>query len=550
MCARSSLYSNPKPCKHLSDYKLRCVSNGFKDLQKFIKAGSNGRARVDKDNTEVRRCSFCNGYRGRLFMCLICSSVSCSSHVGLHTQSENGHDIAVDIERAELYCCLCGDQVYDSEFDGIVVSERVKDLPVDKNGGFEGVEGRSIKRRKLDSKLDPGINDDLKKARLLMSSRDQRQKSCYPLGLRGLNNLGSTCFMNSVLQALLHAPPFSNYFLNDRHNHDQCPIKSGGKPCLLCEMDTISSAMLSGDHTPYSPARLLYSWWQHSTSLASYEEKDAHEFFISLLNGIHENSEEGRARDDSKDKGDCQCIAHRAFSGLLRSDVMCITCGFTSTTDEPCFDISLNMPTSSFSFKGVANKAVKPNEQIGLSTLSGCLELYTRPERLGSDQKFCCQNCQGTGSSLKQMSIKRLPLVLCLHIKRVEHSPSSKRFLKNDQYLQFPFSLDMTAYLSSSIVRKRFENRIFAFECHNSDSSAAYEIFAVVSHFGKFDSGHYVTYLRIKNQWYKCDDPWINEVDEETVRASKSYMLFYVQKRLFNIPRVSPRRDPLASGSK
>jgi uncharacterized UBP type Zn finger protein len=32
-----------------------------------------------------------------------------------------------------------------------------------------------------------------------------------------------------------------------------------------------------------------YSWWRHSSDLASYEQQDAHEFFISILDRIHDN---------------------------------------------------------------------------------------------------------------------------------------------------------------------------------------------------------------------------------------------------------------------
>lgn len=32
----------------------------------------------------------------------------------------------------------------------------------------------------------------------------------------------------------------------------------------------------------------VFSWWQHSENLASYEQQDAHEFFISMLDRIHE----------------------------------------------------------------------------------------------------------------------------------------------------------------------------------------------------------------------------------------------------------------------
>ncbi|KAK8545355.1 hypothetical protein V6N12_026191 [Hibiscus sabdariffa] len=470
MCVRSSLYTNPKPCKHLADYKLRNGFHGYDYLQNCLKITPNGRTRVVNHSTKVPRCSFCNGYRGRLYICLVCSSISCSSHILLHAQSEHGHDVAIDMERSELYCCLCCDQVYDPDFDKV----------------------------------------------------------------------------------LLHAPPLRNYFLSDRHSREQCKKRSGEKLCLLCDIGALVSAMFSGDRSPYSPAQFLYSWWQHSSNLASYEEQDAHEFFISVLDVIHEK--ESKVRNYSKDDGDCQCIAHRTFSGLLRSDVMCRTCGFTSTTYDPCVDISLNLDTVNLSAADAAIKPLKPDEKMGLSTLSGCLNLFTRAERLGSDQKLHCQNCQELRDTSKQLSIKRHPLVLCLHIKRFEHSVVRKASRKVDRYLQFPFSLDMTPYLSSSIIKRRFGNRLFALEYENADSSAEYDIFAVIAHSGMLESGHYVTYLRLKNQWYKCDDAWISEVDEGIVRASQCYMLFYVQKLLYykanedlSCVRSSPRRDPSVS---
>ncbi|XP_010250248.1 PREDICTED: ubiquitin carboxyl-terminal hydrolase 22-like [Nelumbo nucifera] len=564
----------PLPCPHLSDFKSRHGHKPFRALQECLRVKPLGRAAIRRDPDEVPRCGSCGeSSRPRLYACVACAAVFChsppeSSHAAAHAESMiPGHEIAVDVDRAELFCCACRDQVYDRDFDAAVVLAQTEASTLGGSTMPAAPPENLRKRRRVDYR--PWAPDP--RERVLMgrcSSPLQRGDGDpsvgLPWGLRGLNNLGNTCFMNSVLQALLHTPPLRNYFLSDRHNRYVCQQKNNVsnvprknaighdnsrnlRLCLACDMDAMFSAVFSGDRAPYSPAKFLYSWWQHAANLASYEQQDAHEFFISMLDGIHENVEKGQCRPQRQGSGDC-CIAHRVFSGILRSDVTCTACGFTSTTYDPCVDISLDLePNQGNSAKMVSTKSHhacngEPDSMIssqscGISTLMGCLDRFTRPEKLGSDQKFFCQQCQVRQESLKQMSIRKLPLVSCFHIKRFEHSSTRNMSRKVDRYLQFPFSLDMAPYLSSSILRSRFGNRIFAFDGDEPDAtselSSEFELFAVVTHTGKLDAGHYVTYLRLSNQWYKCDDAWVTQVSDNIVRAAQGYMMFYVQKMLY-----------------
>eukprot|EP01018_Ginkgo_biloba_P006732 Gb_40858 [translate_table: standard] len=647
----------PQPCQHLADYRAKHGLKGYRILQKCLRIRPPGRAGIKREPKEVPRCITCGKNQGRLYACLVCGTVGCwvppeSLHARLHAQTKPGHDIAVDVDRAELFCCKCNDQVYDSDFDMTVMFAQAaaRETPT----GSTRKETMKKRRRVEYRPWSPSSRE-----KLLMSRGSSPlggpEGSRLPWGLRGLNNLGNTCFMNSVLQALLHTPPLRNYFLSDRHNRYVCQKKSPHL-CLACDMDAIFSAAFSGDRTPYSPARFLYSWWQHAANLASYEQQDAHEFFISMLEGIHANvgkdqaSLRGEVRlcslftvewclimvensqilpilavakrnnmwrncltvilefillvgatsesrfmgpelgtaacphgdggmglgygwvrpapvpaslvrvpspvwvpcltgtNTRAGNGDGCCIAHRVFSGLLRSDVTCTVCGFTSTTHDPCVDISLDLEPSlgfeklladSYIWNGDPAQSRMSSQSLGISTLLGCLDRFTRPERLGSDQKFPCQHCQVRQESIKQMSIRRLPLVLCFHIKRFEHSSTRNTSRKVDRYLQFPFSLDMAPYLSSSIVRNRLGNRIFITDGEDSDVacssdlSSEFELFSVVTHTGKLDAGHYVSYLRLSDQWYKCDDAWVSQVSERVVRASQCYMMFYVQKMLY-----------------
>lgn len=269
MSSRNSSFTIPRPCKHLVEYKMKHGLKGYNSIQDLLKFSPYGRTMIDKSKEPLPRCRFCSESNGRLFMCLICSSVTrCinpeSNQTLFHTASVCVHEIAVDVERAELYCSLCCDQVYDLEFDRVVMCKKMLGLPRNGNGIVESSQLRLSKRKRLDFGADLG-SESVKKS--ILRSK-QRSKSCLPLGLRGLNNLGNTCFMNSVLQALLHAPPFRNYFLSDKHNSESCRKASVNRLCLPCDVDAIFSAVFSGDRVPYSPAKFLYRFVDLDQSLS------------------------------------------------------------------------------------------------------------------------------------------------------------------------------------------------------------------------------------------------------------------------------------------
>ena len=321
-----------------------------------------------------------------------------------------------------------------------------------------------------------------------------------PRGVRGVVNLGNTCFMSTVLHATLRSPTVGGFFLRDGHVRELCRCDEhsrsvsaraekeqppgSGLPCLACELDGLVCAMYGGDSKPVVPAAFLHSWWRHAPEhLRGQGQHDAHEFFLGLVSAAHVDLARGAARDgetrrdetpgldsgldsggaranatggdenvgdeqkkvlSGDDDSRCACPMHRAFAGTLRSDVACGACGHVSTKLDPTVGLSLDVPPDG---PGPGGRNQKTRV-----TLEECLRRFARPERLCEDSSigFACARCgDRAAAKTKQMSLSRAPPTLVMHLKRF------RRGAKIDRHVAFPFSLDVSPYAASAAERAR-----------------------------------------------------------------------------------------------
>lgn len=198
------------------------------------------------------------------------------------------------------------------------------------------------------------------------------------------------------------------------------------------------------------------------------------------------------------------------------------------------------------------------------NTLQECLSRFTEPELLGASSKMHCIRCGTRQEAMKQMSIRTLPPIVCFHFKRFEQSFASIRrseMVKIDTPVEFPANgLDLAAFLTSEVLRKRnatktaeaattvetalvaaMQKKLKTGEngvdgggdsvmCENQES--LYDLFAVVNHIGKIDSGHYTALVRRQGQWFRCDDEKVSRVNnvDPVIRSEAAYLVFYVQR--------------------
>lgn len=372
-----------------------------------------------------------------------------------------------------------------------------------------------------------GLNCDI----LLQHPKRRHVSATSTIGLRGLVNLGATCFMNCIVQALIHTPLLRDYFLADRH---ECSAKLSVK-CLVCEVARLFQEFYSGVRAPLSLHRLLHLIWNHARHLAGYEQQDAHEFFIATLDVLHRHCKSSKADLDAKraletatktttkqsaaaaatktatadtnNPTHCQCIIDQIFTGRLQSDVVCQACGGVSTTIDPFWDISLDL--------GEVHNGCGPPK-----SLIDCLERFTRAEHLGDTAKIKCSACKSYQESTKQLSMRTLPIVASFHLKRFEHSSQVDK--KISTFIAFPAELNMQPFMSKQSGVGDGDIGDFR-----------YSLYAVINHVGSLDAGHYTAYVRHhRDVWVKCDDHIIKTATLKQVLDSEGYMLFYHKKIL------------------
>lgn len=301
---------------------------------------------------------------------------------------QTDHFLALHLLSDTIYCALCRDYVYDDDFrsEHPVLSLNSKR----KRDQWLCTVGKRHLKNLSSTTLDPDV---------AVSSLSL---------VRGLYNMGNTCFMSCILQAVVHNPMIRNFFLADKHNSSICK-KRRDTFCLACDMDRFFTQMFrpGSGLVPFVPHDLLYSMWQHAMHLAGYEQQDAHEFLMGLLDGIHSSTHcnvlQGGSSPRIGHKGTslCNCVVHETFSGVLRSDVTCAQCGSVSSAYDPFFDLSLSMDKME-------------GDQLSIKSF---LDKFTHKEHLTQDEQAKCEKCGTHQDCFKQLLIHRIPNVLCIHLK-------------------------------------------------------------------------------------------------------------------------------------
>lgn len=160
-------------------------------------------------------------------------------------------------------------------------------------------------------------------------------------GLRGLNNLGNTCFFNSIMQNLSHLPVIREYMLNEKN----MPTQEG--PLTFRLREFYANMWSTTSSSSYNPSPLHSTIVSKAPRFRGFRQQDSHELLQTLLDGVR-MEEIDRFRKENPDFPKDKCpvtFIDQIFGGKLISSITCHQCHKISTVTEVFHDLLLPIPT-------------------------------------------------------------------------------------------------------------------------------------------------------------------------------------------------------------
>uniref|UniRef100_A0A0D9XFD7 Uncharacterized protein n=1 Tax=Leersia perrieri TaxID=77586 RepID=A0A0D9XFD7_9ORYZ len=173
--------------------------------------------------------------------------------------------------------------------------------------------------------------------------------------IRGLPNLGNTCFFNAVMQSLLALDRLRNKMLGP-------DVPTGALLMSLKKLfiETSASNDVGG---ALSPKNLFSNICSKYPQFRGYQMQDSHELLRCFLDGLHTEEIEARKLADEPSSAGVPTIVDSIFGGQLSSTVSSTECTHNSVKHDQFLDLSLPVPSRRPPAKSVSSPPAKRTKQ-------------------------------------------------------------------------------------------------------------------------------------------------------------------------------------------
>jgi len=370
--------------------------------------------------------------------------------------------------------------------------------------------------------------------------------------LVGLVNLGNTCYMNCILQALFRTNMFLSQVMASRSQHAQKVISSLQRVfrCLKLSKRSIASPDQFLDIS--RPSWFEPGQQQDCSEFCTFllhsleeEEKRMVEVEASFGGGLHwekdggENVGESQSQVAMNEDAPGQCnyshdsgvdtsgevvsvpgLVQSVFGGQLDTSYQCVECSNTSQGVTSFTELHLPIPAQNQKLPDMSHL---PHITIARSrrrlTLEDLIRNFLAPEELYGDNQYQCDSCHGLREAVKTTQIKAPPQHLIITLLRFKYDLSRCQKVKMLVPVECPDILSLPV---------------------SGGEEVRYQLYSVVVHSGQSSEvGHYYTWVRgrEKEEWHKISDQEVETVpgcwDQGLhSRRDTPYLLFYRREGL------------------
>ena len=347
----------------------------------------------------------------------------------------------------------------------------------------------------------------------------------YKLILRGLNNIGATCYMNATLQSLSNSKKLTEYFLNT-YKENPNRIMSNEYYKVIKNLWDVNSNINS--YSPYSFKEVLSKENPLFAGVAANDSKDLINFLLERfhqeLNIININNNNINNIDDfDKINQTNELTMLKYFLGeytqKFNSPISNLFYGILETKSQcqGCNVIKYNFQVYSFLEFPLQlvnqyyfNQGKRPlftndgkNPDVNLYE---CFEFNRKIDLMTGDNQMYCNICKKLCNSYYSTILYSGPYYLIINLNRGKGAVYECK-------VNFPNQLNLINFITYK------------------DGITVYELYAVICHLGPSSmSGHFVAYCKnkIDNQWYLYNDGFVTKCNKNfQYNDGMPYILFY-----------------------
>ncbi|GBG31075.1 Ubiquitin carboxyl-terminal hydrolase 2 [Hondaea fermentalgiana] len=351
-------------------------------------------------------------------------------------------------------------------------------------------------------------------------------------GTRGLANMGNTCYMNAVLQCLMHCGMLAEVMLG---SEDSTGLPVGIKPQPLTRAFTeaLVEHWRSSHELAFRPQLIKSVMARSAPQFAGFEQQDAQEFLVFFLDALHEELNEVKDKaykeiqDDENAQGAerarawwahyeslNQSVVKDIFVGQLCSRVTCSRCGHVSMVFDPFWSLSIPVPDEAS------------------CSLAACMHAFIAPENLSGENRFFCGRCRTHTDCMKQMTLSRCPDVIVVHLKRFQTRGASMQRTRSTRGSGFSKLATVVNFPLSDFDLRPFCAQGAHEDTYGYQEPLLYNLIGVVNHYGASGThGHYTAdcFEPRSDQWFHYDDSSVRALKAETMDQRSAYVMLFAR---------------------